>query len=428
MMAGFPSCTNEDGCTNVTALNYDPAADQDDGSCLYELAVPSIYTFERGDSNSVFYEVASVRHLLISDLDLVIEGLGQTGASSIEENELLDYYQTVGLTQVILTPLNGFLPLQTTFAEIDESSSLAGGINNSFGAADSIVIWLNTIEVNAQDASKLGTSAVYTDSDGRNLKELIYTTLLGAVIYHNLAIQINAVLDASSSSLVNGTNYTSREHAWDLAMGYFGAARNYGLCSDVELANNDFAGKEIADENGSSDGLLDWTSEYSFDFSRTAAARDLSVSDRDFTSQIFSLLLQGRTAITNKNRVESDLLFEVAADSLDLVVEQLVAANLVHFINSTLQEMQKLGTVNEDFEALNREWSAMLGFAQMLQYRNTSGDTPLEDEILQTILTTIGNDPNYAIEESGEYEDDLEEVKDLLQGVYGFSEVELENW
>jgi len=437
----FDSCVNEDGCTNETALNYDPAADQDDGSCLYTLAIPTIYEFERGDStavvfeggvgNTVFYETASVRHLLINDLDRVIEGLGETGANSIEASNLLIYYETSGLDQIISTPLVGFSPLQNTFAEIDESTNLVNGIDNSFGAADSIVVWLNRIAENSQDASKLGTSGVYTDEDGRDLKELIHTTLLGAVIYNNLVEQIDATVDASSSSLVAGTNYTTKEHAWDLVMGYFGAARNYGLCSDIELGNVDFAGKEIADESGGVDGLLDWTSEYSFYFSRTAAERDLSVSERVFTAQLFSLLLQGRTSITNKNRVEEDLFFEVAADSLELVMEELVAANLVHFVNTTLEEMTKLGATNEDIEALNREWTAMLGFAQMLQYRNTLGDTPLEDETLQTILTSIGETPNYAVEGSGEqlsYMEDLEEVKGVLQMVYGFSEEELRGW
>ncbi|MFK7903764.1 MAG: DUF4856 domain-containing protein, partial [Chitinophagales bacterium] len=387
------SCVKEDGCTNITALNYDPAADQDDGSCLYALATPRTYQFGRGDSSvvifdggvgsSVFYESASVRHLLISDLDIIIEGLGVSGAASIEAASLLEYYNTSGLGKNILTPITGFSGLQNTFTEVSSAESLASGISNSLGAGDSILTWLDRIAAYSQDVSKLGTSGVYTTENGLDLKQMVHTTLLGSVVYHNIVQQVIEAEDASSSSLVSGTNYTAQEHAWDLVMGYFGAARNYSLCSDGELASADFIAKDIADEDGNFDGLLDWTSEYSFDFSRMAAERDLSVPDRDFTSQLFSLLLQGRTAITNKSLVETDSTFAVVADSLELVLEQFVAANLVHYVNITLQEMEKLGTANEDITGLNREWAAMLGFAQMLQYRNTSGDTPLMADILE---------------------------------------------
>ena len=141
--------------------------------------------------------------------------------------------------------------------------------------------------------------------------------------------------------------------------------------------------------------------------------------------------MQGRTSITNKNQVEEDLFFEVAADSLHLVVEQMIAATVIHHVNATLQEMSELGTASENFAALNREWSLMLGFAHTLQYRSTSSDTPLEAATLQMILTAIGDAPIYAAEGKDEYEayvEDLEEVKELLQGAYGFSDAELLAW
>ncbi|MGB1241294.1 MAG: DUF4856 domain-containing protein [Chitinophagales bacterium] len=439
------SCVNQDGCTEITALNYDPAADQDDGSCLYELVTPTTYQFERGDSNvvifeggvgsSVFYELASVSHLLINDLDLIIEGLADVDGVSIEAANLLGYYNTSGFEQTITTRITGFSAFQNTFVEVSSAGSLVSGINNSFGAGDSILAWLDTIVVYSQDLSKLGTSGVYTTENGLDLKEIVHTALLGAVVYHNAVQQIIEAEDASSSSLVSGTNYTAQEHAWDLVMGYFGAARNYSLCSDEELASADFVAKDIVDEEGDFDGLLDWTSEYSFEFSRMAAERDLSAPDRDFTSQLFSLLLQGRTAITNKNIVETDLgfdlTFNVVADSLDLVLEQLVAANLIHFVNTTLQKMEKLGTVDEDIAGLNCEWASMLGFAQMLQYRNTLGDTPLTTDILEDMFTSIGDFPNYALAGSSEqlvYIEELTMVKKILRDTYEFSAIEVANW
>ncbi|MFK7906422.1 MAG: hypothetical protein AB8B69_14925 [Chitinophagales bacterium] len=100
-------------------------------------------------------------------------------------------------------------------------------------------------------------------------------------------------------------------------------------------------------------------------------------------------------------------------------------------MNTTLKDMEKMGTADENITRLNREWAAMLGFAQMLQYRNTSGDTPLMADILEDMLTSIGDSPNYALVGSSEqlaYIEGLETVKVLLRDTYEFSDSEVANW
>ena len=93
--------------------------------------VPTIYSFDRNGSTSVEYSGQTVRQLLIQDLKTVTDRLGNTGATQIEANDLLKFFDKSvngGLTlqDNILTNVGNFPITETTYFEIHPDKDLLG--------------------------------------------------------------------------------------------------------------------------------------------------------------------------------------------------------------------------------------------------------------------------------------------------------------
>ena len=85
----------------------------------------------------------------------------------------------------------------------------------------------------------------------------------------------------SINEIEEGDTYTTLEHQWDEAYGYWGGARDYSAYTDAEIAG---AGGRPNFENGyhdtNEDGLIDLLSELNFSASVNAAKRDLGYEPR----------------------------------------------------------------------------------------------------------------------------------------------------
>ena len=104
---------------------------------------------------------------------------------------------------------------------------------------------------------------------------------------------------------------------------------------------------------------------------RNAGKRDKGGSGVDFTQQIFSAFLAGRTAITNQG-TEAEIIGyrQTAAEGM----EKVIAATVVHYINDTLSDMSKLGTAEENIANLNKHWAEMKGYTRRTTVQSISID------------------------------------------------------
>ena len=93
----------------------------------------------------------------------------------------------------------------------------------------------------------------------------------------------------------DGKAYSSLEHHWDEAFGYFGAARDYSGYTDADIKTGG-----SKDTNG--DGVIDLLSEKNYGLSINAAKRDLGAKDAstDFTGGAITAFIQGRHLIGAK--------------------------------------------------------------------------------------------------------------------------------
>ena len=391
--------------------------------------VPSAYVFDSRFSpgeSSVSYSGQVVRNLLLQDLKIFTGNLGKDGAQSASAQDMLNFYahdDAYGLET--LTNPKGLSALESRYSSISTGKNLNGKISGDivigYGkTADALVReWIDIIADNSQDASKLGTPAVYTTDDGVDLSQMINKVLIGAVPYYQATGKyLYLLFEKGNAEAKEGKTYTDMEHYWDEAFGYFGAAADYNRYSDADVK----AGVNL-DSNG--DGKIDFKSEYNFAIAKGAAKRDIGGTGVDFTSDIFTAFLTGRTLIVNQaSQADIDAQRIAAANGM----EKVIAATVVHYINDTLGDLAVYGTSDYNEANHNKHWAEMKGYAVGLQFNPFK---LISDSQLRDLHDKLGQAPVYAEAGSAAYNSVIEDYKDarnILKNAYGYSSANTENW
>ncbi len=397
------------------------------------IPVPSAYAFDgRFDpgTSSVEYGGQVVRNLLINDLKIRVDALSKAGATAITEEDLLrryDYEDAYDLTTLTAAGSNPLV--EDRYTAIATDKDLIGKLDAAplvgwnVPADELIRGYFAEIAASSQDAARRGTPAVYTTDDGVDMSQMINKILLGAVVYSQATgTYLNNIVDGDNTEPSGENPFTTMEHHWDEAFGYFGAARDYAQYADEDLANDVL----WRDSNG--DGAIDLTSEYNYAYARNAAKRDVGGTGVDFTGEIFDAFLEGRTAIVNQASAEEIL---QQRDRIVAAWEKVIAATVVHYVNDTVDDMQALteSQVEEkNHVALNTHWAEMKGYAFALQYNPFKAIT---DAQLEQLHTLVGDAPAYALPGTEAFDEavaDLTEARSILQSAYGFSDANVAGW
>lgn len=405
---------------------------EDDGST----DVPTAYTFEsrfaEGES-SVSYPGQVVRNLLMQDLKTLTDGVGKTGATAVTEADLLAYYDhdDAGGMETITSTTPA--PARTQYSTISPGKELADRVTSQyagqtlFGAGvtpDALIrSYLREIAARSQ-TDALGTPAAHTTDAGVDMSQIVNKVLFGAVSYSQAVDKYLTLIetDDNASPSSEGAAYSAMEHHWDEAFGYFGAARDYLSYSDAALAGSDY----YRDSDGN--GTVEFVSEYNFPVARYAGKRDVAAEGVNFSKEIFEAFVTGRALIAEQASLAQIL---EQRDIIRTSWEKLYAANIVHYINSTIEDMGTLTSEEiaaNNNEALNEHWSEAKGFAYALQFNPARSIT---DADLQSLHTLLGDAPTYAEPGSDAAKaarSDLEQARTLLQTTYGFSDVNVQNW
>lgn len=426
--------------------------------------------FADGES-SVSYSGQTFRHVLINEmvgyidrLTAEIDGVTLTPSAGDIESALDFYYQFDDATSADVALIMATTPAlaQSTYRDIASGKTLSGKIagNDAVGQhkdwaaafvgwnADGVTSpddlvrhWFSALDQLAVDRA-LGTipddpdgadiASVYITAEGQDLKQLIQKFLLVSIA---LSQGLDDYLDdatpdkgLNTSNLRDGDNpFSTLEHQWDEGFGYFGAARDYNDYSDEEIAGNGGRGEY---ENGyfdsDGDGKIDLGSEFNFGHAINAAKRDQGSSDTaptDFTKEIFSAFLAGRAIISNADgelTAEQRTALLAERDIIAKGWESVIAANVIHYINDTLRDMNKFDTNDYDFAAHAKHWSELKGFALGLQF---SPFSPLSDEKFAELHGHLGIKPVIEGAEAGvitAYRQALLDARALVGAAYGF--------
>lgn len=441
----------------------------DDSNGSNKVKAPDTYTFEskvEDGASSVSYGGQVARNALINELKSLI------GSSSLEEVpdtetsvddavlEKLTLVYEIGTSSpegatYNLTSQNAYTLaaeetpvgisvtddtlLQAGYGDLSDDKNLYGkmaGIDNPL-SMDEFVGWTVTADsedekpdalvrswfdaIAAQAADDGHTGKVYVSDTGLDYQQLIQKFQLGAVSFSQTA---NDYLKADKGLLKQNTTgdkdgtkpYTALEHQWDEGFGYFGAARDYNDYTDAQL-------KDQKDNDTNGDGEIDLESEYTFAMAQYANKRDSSIEGADYSKTIMDAFLAGRQIISDnvgEDPVAGEGYHADLVELAEVIVgawEEIFAANVIHYINATLEDMAAIDTEDYDFDAHAKHWSEMKGFALAQQF-NPIAEIELSE--LKTLHNLLDEAPVLAGGDIEGYSDDLEEARTLLKDIYGF--------
>jgi hypothetical protein len=463
-----------------------------DGGSGGNPSVPTTYRFERSGEPSVSYTGQTTRQVLIADL----VGLMETISEEVLAGQNLEQYDTPAEVYGLLTPLYeeggladptrslpelvaaGDSTLQTTYADLNDANlkdKLAGNdavTDHADWTGGAFVGW-STANLVTNEAGELGSPStpealllaffwtfadqasraatgsfpidaatpVYLTPDGHDLTQLVQKHLLGAV---NFSQGTDDYLDDDvadkglliANELDEQNNYTSLEHHWDEAYGYWGAARDYSAYADDEIAA---AGGRPGYENGyhdaNGDESIDLKSEYNFGASVNAAKRDRGSAESaptDFTADADLAWRTGRAIIAAAYDAGEDIDLEALKAQRDIIVttwEKAYAATAIHYINAVLADMDAIGTVNYSFADHAKHWSELKGFALSFQFNPRS---PLSEGDFSDLHAAIGDAPAGAsptspIDDTA-YRTQLIDARTLIGDAYDFDEANILAW
>lgn len=219
----FTACKKE-GCTDELASNYSEEAKKDNGSCVYidtTEAAPTTYQFTDANGNStVSYGGQQDRLAQLSEMvTLMKSGVGAT----VDAQDLQDMFANTNGDG------NGNFSFSSSKQLMDKC--FAGDVDFFVDALDSMALASQSYTMTASNGQAgvvtNGTKTYLVGSNGMEYVQIIEKGLMGAVLMY----QANNVyfsadkMDVDNTTAVdaaNGKYYTTMEHHFDEAFGYFG--------------------------------------------------------------------------------------------------------------------------------------------------------------------------------------------------------------
>ena len=318
----------------------------------------------------------------------------------------------------------------------------ADGKNDNFIEPEDLIIALYKTAANQAENSEVFTikngdigiqriSGAYITEDGLDLSQLVQKFYHGAVSYSQAARDYLSTDLAPNKGLnVDNTKpdkagkaYTKMEHHFDEAFGYFGAARDYKNYSDIQIAS-----KVSLDTN--SDGEISILTEKNQGLSTNFARMDYIASNNGFEMDLslntMNAFLQGRQLITKAPKNYKK--YTVALANVALANwEKTLAATTLHYINSTIAQMNAFGTDKYLFINHVKFWSEMKGFALAFQFSPVSIMTDSEFDKLHILLGDRPTLHKNGLPGVNTYKSNLEVARTSLQRIYSFP-ASSKNW
>ena len=359
--------------TSITCLSFGIAGFANAGAHSEDVYGPFPVTLKgySGDcTNTVSYSGQIARHVQHDSL--------KDRSTKGSYAEMVAYYEGSDKNKQIWAPASkdGFPIKQTLLNEISSGKNLSGKTfggtitawPNNMTGPEVIDFWMNKAAANPKDVSV-----------GLNYQQLLSKFIMGAVFYNQavdnyLDEKMRADTKPNDKPYKDGACYTGKEHSWDEAFGYWGAAA-HSLLLSAEQNYNIAKKKDLVSADYNEDGVVDLKSEYVFAHAYYASSFDKG-GKTSYMEDITRAFLDGRKLITSANGEKltdaqrSELMGYVAIISENW--QKVIAESVFKYAGSTYKSLVALEDVNNDdlakeFSKYMKYWGELKGFSMALQ-------------------------------------------------------------
>ncbi len=375
------SCAKEKGCTDANALNYNPDAEEDNGTCTYAntpaYTIPTTYEFTDADgNNTVSYSGQTDRIGMLLEMKSYMATAASGVGTAVSAQTLLDMFANENSP---FTDAN----LNASSKQI-ESKTFSLDVSAFKVYFDSIALYSQSQVAGANGTAGVvsnGTKSYLCSPTGKDYAQFVEKGLMGALLYYQIAEVYTrdgkigeAVDNTTAVDAAAGKYYTSMQHHWDEAFGYFGAP------VDFPANTNDVL----------------FLAKYSNNYD----------DELGLNQQIMDAFLAGRAAINN-NDTEAK---EMNAAKVRMLVEKIFAGAAIHYFNVAVDNIT-------DNTLRNHYISEGLAFLMSLKYNS---DAIISQSQIDAIVSTIG-DNYYDVTIAN-----LVSARDQVSTIYSMDDVKTE--
>jgi len=333
-------------------------------------------------TNTVSYSGQIARHVLEQSLKK-LAGKGDGGGNAADlEAQMLSYFNGSDDDLPIIAPKSkdGFKIKQTSLHQISKGKNISGKFYD--GAMPAWPGNMSGKDVAYNMIAMAAKSNKGFDADtGYDWAQLISKYTMGAMAYNQavdnyLDEKLSAEKKPNNKPYKDGAHYTGKEHSWDEAFGYWGAAAHqHGFNPNKVYEIAKMKNQGVADKNG--DGMVDLKSEYVFGPCYYAAAFDRSgTKSTNYTNTMFDAFLDGRKLIT---AAAGDALSDSERSQLKAYAatieenwEKVLAEAVFKYAGSVYKDINKMkdlsgDDLNKAYRAYAKHWGELKGFAMAMQ-------------------------------------------------------------
>ena len=244
---------------------------------------------------------------------------------------------------------------------------------------------------------EMGTASEkgYDAEHGYDYAQLVSKFAMGAVFYHQacdnyLDEKMNADVKPNDKPYKDGAYYTGKEHSWDEAFGYWGAAAHGATLTPKQ--NYDIAKKKnMRDADANGDGVVNLTSEMNYAHAYYASSFDKG-GKTTYYNTITTAFIDGRQVIADANgeKLTDAQRREVRSHARTICMnwEKVIAEAVFKYAGSVYKDIQVLNDImsggnmwqvngsaeqsafNKAVRTYAKHWGELKGFALSL---HTSG-------------------------------------------------------